>query len=420
MHDVIIVAAPDTSPVNAAALDTTAADGKRVGSARLWLVTLERDGSLLASVSAAMGAEVEEITHWILCPVDHVFTHHHFEEILIGYLSNAGERGAVGTVLSGSTAVVAVLNPRLFNALAAGGVDDLSAGAEALLGGWPRERPIATLNSSNDLCWHGPKDQRAFVVPVVALGRNIGLEGGPAVQLLSDGTLCALPEAPTLSVVIPSLGAPTLPRTLDSILRQRLIPGDQVIVMGDGPSDYFSIAEGYRDRLPIEHYFFEDHNVGNPQRNWAIENAVRADYLVWMDEDDVFMDGAFDVIRSAAGASPGRPLMFRVVTPDRRLLWETPELQFGAIDGHEFVTPNVPSRLGRWARCYEGDYFFMLSTLAKWPPGSLIWHDEPIAFCRPDGPPPWKWPVGFASDDALAASVDPAHLNQAEVPTEFR
>ena len=188
---------------------------------------------------------------------------------------------------------------------------------------------------------------------------------------------------PTLSVVIPSLGAATLGRTLESICRQSLESGDQVIVVGDGLSYYAKIAESFCDRLPIEHHLYEDHCWGNPQRNWAIENRVRGDYLVWMDEDDVFADGAFSAIRNAAVEAPERPLMFRFVTWDRRILWQQQQIVMGAIGGHEFVTPNLPERLGRWARVYEGDYHFIATTLERWPPESLVWREEVIALCRP-------------------------------------
>ena len=125
------------------------------------------------------------------------------------------------------------------------------------------------------------------------------------------------------------------------------------------------------------------HAWGHPQVNHGIEYA-RGDYLVFIDDDDVFAPDALASIRQVAGSLPEpRPLMFRFYLERRGcVLWAEQRLVCGAIGGHEFVTPNDPQRLGRWTDRYEGDFDFIESTLTLWPPESLVWREEIISYAR--------------------------------------
>ena len=49
------------------------------------------------------------------------------------------------------------------------------------------------------------------------------------------------------------------------------------------------------------------------------------DYLCFMDDDDVYVDGAFAAMRAAATQSPGRPLLFRM-NHYGTVLWQAAEL----------------------------------------------------------------------------------------------
>jgi len=191
-------------------------------------------------------------------------------------------------------------------------------------------------------------------------------------------------EGPTLTIIIPSISAPTLVNTCASIYNQELYLSDQILVVGDGPQEF---AKSLVEKVGPPFYYLEygpEHNWGNPQRNYALRFA-RGDYLVWMDEDDIFMPGIFRTIRQVGSESPGRPMIFRFILPDRRVLWQQRgQIERGGIGGHQLVAPNVPRMVGRWGSTYEGDFDFIRSTLNCYPSDDVcLWREEIIAACRP-------------------------------------
>ncbi len=187
-------------------------------------------------------------------------------------------------------------------------------------------------------------------------------------------------KRPTLSIVIPTVGRPTLKRTLESIKNQEILPGDEVLVVGDGEqpeAERMFHAAG----LPGMYCSTE-----GPARDWGArprtEGARRstAEYVLYMDDDDWYVAGAFACIRRALAENAGRPHMFRMRRPSKNdVLWRKPEVRLGNVSTQMFVHPNQPSRTGRWGRRYAGDLDFIRSTLAKWPPGALVWREEVIA-----------------------------------------
>lgn len=90
---------------------------------------------------------------------------------------------------------------------------------------------------------------------------------------------------PTFTVIVPTSGRPTLLGTLESIIGQ-LAHGDQLIVDRNNDDDF-----------------------GNAARNRAIEQA-RTSHIVFLDDDDEWLPGALDRMRSFARANPGRIGLF--------------------------------------------------------------------------------------------------------------
>lgn len=211
---------------------------------------------------------------------------------------------------------------------------------------------------------------------------------------------------PTLSVLIPTpgLGRP-LGRCLQSVREQPLLPGDEVLVIGDtaeGPlpeveATVASFGPQYRylEHAGQVHTFVGDtdyHSFGHEQLNHGISRA-RGDLLVFQDDDDIFTEGALAAIRGAATEHPGRPLLFRFVSRFRTLVWGAAKtIAQEHIGGHCFVVPNKPEWLGEWGPHYQGDYTFIRETLDRWPglngspPGddAVVWVDKVIALARPD------------------------------------
>jgi glycosyltransferase involved in cell wall biosynthesis len=188
---------------------------------------------------------------------------------------------------------------------------------------------------------------------------------------------------PTLTVIIPSIGNELLQNTFASIRRQEILPGDEVLVVGDGHQPYSQqLCE--REGHPFRYLEYGgEKGWGHPQANFAIPQA-KGDYILWMDEDDVYTDGAWQHIRRFGAENPGKILMFRSVWPDYRLFWDEPKrIQEAYIGGHNIVTPNVPEKIGRWGHHYEGDFTYIRETVDNFGEENIAWSTYIISDHRP-------------------------------------
>jgi glycosyltransferase involved in cell wall biosynthesis len=201
----------------------------------------------------------------------------------------------------------------------------------------------------------------------------------------------------SLSVILPTPGqGRPLKRALRSIASQPLHPGDEVLVVGDcvddphpdtGLADVRALVADFGAQYRFLYTLPAAHDWGHTQINVGMTVAM-GDYLVYQDDDDVFVEGAFDAIRAAAEAHPGAPLMFRFVTRFRTLLWATKEIREEWVGGHSFVVPNLKARLAPWTPRYQGDYDHIRGTVDNWPgkDAAVVWREEVIAFARPEAP----------------------------------
>lgn len=236
-----------------------------------------------------------------------------------------------------------------------------------------------------------------------------------------------------LSIIIPSVGRPTLERTIRSLIRQ---PGDlrwEAIVVGDSHADtwrrqlekiqpllwrldceYLGVrpAEyGERTYVPSNRllYFEYDggvHCYGQPQRNAGIAEA-RGQYLSWLGDDDVYLPGAFPSIAARIRGAPLAPHLFRWVSPWKQMMWGKPGVigeAPGEIDAECIVTPNVQDRLGVWANLYQGDWYFIKETVEKWAAVGVeaVWCPEVIAQAQPSEVEDWTRLAGLTREHAYA------------------
>lgn len=164
---------------------------------------------------------------------------------------------------------------------------------------------------------------------------------------------------PTLTVIIPTIGRTTLPRTLESIDTQDTTPGDQTLVIFDDP--------------PHDDW-------GAWARTQGMRKA-RGDFLLFMDDDDEYLPGAFDAVRASVRRAPDRAHIFRMVRahPFGDVIWTRKNLaRPGQVSTQMIVVPNDRNRMGTWTNRYEGDFDFLTSTLALL--GSEpVWCDAVIA-----------------------------------------
>jgi glycosyltransferase involved in cell wall biosynthesis len=188
----------------------------------------------------------------------------------------------------------------------------------------------------------------------------------------------------SFSVIIPTLGRSTLRAMLASIAGQDLGASDEVLVIGDGPQPAAELLA--RDLGPPFRYLEGplEHAFGDPQREYGMARA-RGDYLLFADDDNAYLPGAFAAIRAAALVFADRPLIFRVRFLSGEIAPSAPRLNCGDFDTACGIWPNRSDRLSAWGHCYTGDYVFARQTLDLYPDRdrSAVWRSEIIAVHRP-------------------------------------
>lgn len=186
----------------------------------------------------------------------------------------------------------------------------------------------------------------------------------------------------TLSIIIPTCGRASLRRVLESCVSQCEV-GDQVVVVGDGIQPNaeticrdFGLTVLYADGI-------ETHCYGNRQRQAGIAMAT-GEYLLFIDDDDVYTPGALQVVREAIVKWSDRPMLFRFIDKNGAVLWRDPVVREANVSTQQIVLPNRFSRFGVWGDRREGDYDFIRSTLNKWPGGdqAVVWRPNILADCR--------------------------------------
>jgi glycosyltransferase involved in cell wall biosynthesis len=190
----------------------------------------------------------------------------------------------------------------------------------------------------------------------------------------SDTLLAHLQEirgvsSPTISVVIATLGRPTLQRAVDSARW-----ADEIVVVYDAEELPARIPDGARAYAcgPTNHW-------GAEQREYGIARASGT-HVAFMDDDDVYIPGASPAIRRAVRARPARVHIFKMRDTEREYGGHGSVVQ-GSIGSPMFVVPkNGP--LGRWSTRYEGDFDFITSTLAQ-RGDKPRFHGEVVALVRP-------------------------------------
>jgi glycosyltransferase involved in cell wall biosynthesis len=161
----------------------------------------------------------------------------------------------------------------------------------------------------------------------------------------------------SLSVIVASMGRPTLQRALDSIGDQ-LLPGDEVLVSVNLDAPW-----------------------GHRARNQLMP-AARGDMLLFMDDDDAYVPGALATVRERVGSEADRIHIFRMRYSTGEVLWRTPELGAGPgnVSTIMFCVPRMVALCATWGNRYEGDYDF-IAAAAEYAP--VAFHEDIIALVRP-------------------------------------
>lgn len=179
---------------------------------------------------------------------------------------------------------------------------------------------------------------------------------------------------PSLTVIIATVGRPTLARTLQSLQGQA---PEEVLLAVDGPSAAavrIWEASGVKGRV-LTLADGPHNDWGHTARNRALAQ-VRTTHALYMDDDDSYEPWAMECVRAAITRHPNRPVLFRMRYPNGRLLWDKPVLECGNVSTQILVHPML--RYGAWGERYEGDFDFIASTCALYPEGPL-WDEAVIA-----------------------------------------
>ncbi len=226
------------------------------------------------------------------------------------------------------------------------------------------------ITSDGRLCGHdyNRRDWPGVTRAVVEL--LPGTESGPCSIWNWNATQPPVLQTPvaTLSVIISTIGRSSLQRTLESVRQQDLIPGDEIFVIHDGPMNPEVECVWNESGLPGRLVALDD----GPHRDWgAAARTVgiamaTGSHLIWQDDDDTYLPGAFSVIRRECTQEPEAFHLFRMAYPNGWLLWQRPDIASGNVSTQIFVAPRkLP--LGEWGRHYAGDYDFIASTIERNP-----------------------------------------------------
>ena len=187
---------------------------------------------------------------------------------------------------------------------------------------------------------------------------------------------------PCFSIITPTICRRSLVDTLNSVGRQ-MARYDEHIVVSDGAPDHWVRDEiSARARTTLLHTE-RISGYGNVQRDLGIE-AATGDYLIFVDDDDVLVEGALDVIRPLVADSPGSLFLFKTryegynSIPQGEVLWKTPHVYQSNVGTGMIVAPRLLT-MPKWSigdgRLYDADFHF-IKAMADMVP--VVWRDEII------------------------------------------
>jgi glycosyltransferase involved in cell wall biosynthesis len=166
----------------------------------------------------------------------------------------------------------------------------------------------------------------------------------------------------TISVIVASNGRPTLPRTIESA-RSQMREGDEILVSVNKDSPWGHAA---RNQLML---------------------AARCDVLAFCDDDDHYLPGALDAIRTV-GTRPDALHLYCMRYFDaesgsilgRERIFECGHVstQMVVVMRRKIVKDQL---LARFGTRYEGDWDFIRE--AREHVNDVVWHGEVIVLVRP-------------------------------------
>lgn len=202
---------------------------------------------------------------------------------------------------------------------------------------------------------------------------------------------------PLLSVVIPTIGRPSLTLTLDSLDAQAEAELVEVLVVADVHGGLTPALEQARDHVLEERdgeryrwlqYDGGMHCVGQPQRMIGGRTAM-APWVWYSQDDNIAAAGAVSaILRAAAQQTTTVPMFGRWLSAWREVIWREEKLTLGNIDADCLVLPHWVAQRVEWGLRYEGD-FDAAQHAARLVNGQIAWLDAILSISKPDAEHYW-------------------------------
>ena len=176
-----------------------------------------------------------------------------------------------------------------------------------------------------------------------------------------------------ITFVVPTIGRPSLARTLDSI---ELWPGDALLLVGE-PDLVAPVSRLFIDSRIRFVSCKRGNDWGHTERNFAAPH-VRTPYVAHIDDDDIYAPGARGSMSDALYKTPNRPVIFKMRYPNGLELWQSQVLRCGNVGTPMFLLPNDPAKMtGTWAPYVGGDFAFLEG--CQWKFEDYVWRPEVVA-----------------------------------------
>lgn len=169
----------------------------------------------------------------------------------------------------------------------------------------------------------------------------------------------------TLSMIVPTLGRPTLTRTIHQAI-DAMGPNDELIIVSDGPSvaareQVAKIDDPrirYMETIPTRKWGCHQYDIGSM---FALSN-----FLMFSTDDDIIPSTAFEDVRKGVDGKPWPHVFSLHHLPIGRVLRNSiAQCEVGA---QQIVVPNIPSKLAKWSDNVSdtNDHAYLMATLAIW------------------------------------------------------
>lgn len=188
------------------------------------------------------------------------------------------------------------------------------------------------------------------------------------------------------SIVVPTVGRPSLRRTLMSIKHADFEPElDQLVVVGDGyQPEARRMVEQLAGWIGFQRWVYKEtpfRKGSGSARHLAFE-ASTGTHITLMDDDDQYTPHALRIMRRCVEVDPARPHIFQMrnCNHDRahwHRLWASRDVKAGNIGTPMVVFPNQPEKFGVWDDNQCADFRFFNATFCNFA-NSPMWHEHII------------------------------------------